>query len=290
MKNRIDDLHTHSIHSDGCNTPTEIVKIALSQNITNLALTDHDDIEGSKEIIKYNSSKINIYSGVELTIKYKQGRMHLLGYNIDVDNPTLNKVLREIKEISIYNILLYISLLKKEYSITFPQFEIDSLLNTKGNIGRPQLAKLLIKYGFCNNVDECFDRYLNPVYDKARKVKRGITLEEGVSLIHQAGGTTSLAHPNSLKYTNSEFAEIMPYFVATGIDSLETTHPNLTSEERTFYHEQANKYNLLESGGSDYHGIDIKPDITLGFGRNNNIYIPEHSLTLTKKIKNRYNR
>ena len=114
MKNRKDDLHTHSIHSDGSNTPKQIVDIAIANNVANLALTDHDNIEGSKEIIIYNSPTINIYSGVELTIKYKQGRMHLLGYNFDVYDQNLNNILREIKEISIYNILLYLELLKKQ--------------------------------------------------------------------------------------------------------------------------------------------------------------------------------
>ena len=80
----------------------------------------------------------------------------------------------------------------------------------------------------------------------------------------------------------------MPYFISAGIDSLETIHPNLTIEERKFYHEMALKHNLLESGGTDYHGIEIKPDIELATGRNNNIYIPENSLSLTKNIKNRY--
>lgn len=286
--NKISDLHTHSIHSDGSNTPEEIVKKALQQNIVNLALTDHDDIEGSKEIIKLNSKEINIYSGVELTIKYKQGRMHLLGYNFDVHNEDLNRVLKAIKENSIYNVLLYLELLKKDYNIAFPQYEIDNLVNCKGNIGRPQIALLLIKYNYCKNVDECFDRYLKPIYEKTRTLKKGITLEEGTSLIHNAGGVTSLAHPNSLNYSMEEFASLMPYFISAGVDALETAHPNLSIHERQFFKEQALKYNLLESGGTDYHGIEIKPDIELGTGRKNDICIPEDALTLTKKIKNRY--
>ncbi len=288
MIKRIDDLHTHSIHSDGANTPKEIVDIALLQNVANLALTDHDNIEGTKEIIKYNQPGLNIYSGVELTIKYKQGRMHLLGYNFDVDNPELNSILKEIKENSIYNVLLYLSYLKKDYGIEFPQFEVDKLVTSPGNVGRPQIALLLIKYNHCKEVQECFDRFLIPIFEKARRIKRGISLEEGTSLIHNAGGITSLAHPNSLKYSNEEFAELMPYFIGAGINSLETIHPNLNPTERAFYHEMAVKHKLLESGGTDYHGFDIKPDITLGYGRNNNVYIPEDSLTLVKKIKNRY--
>lgn len=285
---RIDDLHTHSIHSDGSNTPEELIKLAKQHNIKNFALTDHDNIEGSKEIVKYTNRGINIYSGVELTIKYKQGRMHLLGYNIDLENENLNRVLKEIKEISIYNVLLYIELLKKDYGIVFPQAEIDTLVTSPGNVGRPQLALLLIKYNYCENVDECFDRYLIPVFEKVRKVKRGISLEEGTTLIHNAGGVTILAHPNSLKHSANEFSSLMPYFISTGVDGLETEHPKLSLPERSFYHDLAIQYDLLESGGTDYHGIEIKPDTMIGTGKKNNIYIPEDSLTLTKKIKSRY--
>lgn len=288
MKERITDLHTHSIHSDGSNTPEELINLARLKNITTLALTDHDDIEGSKELIKHNNEGIYLYSGVELTIKYKQGRMHLLGYNFNLEDSALNKVLKEIKANSIYNVLLYLELLKKDYDISFPQVEIDRLISEPGNIGRPQIARLLKKYGYCKTNDECFDKYLNPIYEKTRKVKKGISLEEGTSLIHNAGGVTILAHPNSLKYSPDEFAKIMPSLISAGIDGLETTHINLTEEERAFYSEQALKYDLLESGGTDYHGFEAKPDVELGTGRNNNVYIPENSLSLVKKIKSRY--
>lgn len=290
MKKRIDDLHTHSIHSDGSNSPQELFDQALKANIANIALTDHDDIEGTKEMIKLNTPQINIYSGIELTIKYKQGRMHLLGYNFDVDDVELNKVLKEIKENSIYNVLLYIELLKHDYNIVFPQEEIDQLIISKGNVGRPQIALLLIKYNYCKNVNECFDRYLKPIYEKTRSIKKGISLEEGTSLIHNAGGTTSLAHPNSLNYSFEEFSNLMPYFISSGIDALETTHPNLTPEERKFFKKQAQQYNLLETGGTDFHGIDIKPDIELGTGRNHNMELEENTLTLIKTIKNRYSK
>lgn len=288
MIKRIDDFHTHSIHSDGYNTPEELVKLALEKNIANLALTDHDDIEGSKEIVRLTNYGINIYSGVELTIKYTQGRMHLLGYNIDLYNEELNKVLREIKEISIYNVLLYLEVLRKDYGIDFPKEEIEKLVHSKGNIGRPQIARLLIRYGHCKNVDEAFDRYLRSIFEKVRKVKRGISLEEGINLIHSAGGVAVLAHPNSVLYSHDEFANILPEFISQGLDGLETQHYKLNADERIFYHNQALKYDMIESGGTDYHGIEVKPDVELGHGKNNNIYIPEGTLSLTKRIKNRY--
>ena len=115
MKSNKMDMHTHSIYSDGSNTPKELIELAIANNITTLALTDHDNIEGSKEIIKLNNGRINIYSGVELSIMAPKGRFHLLGYNIDLENKELNEKLREIKEASIYNLLLYIEVLKNTF-------------------------------------------------------------------------------------------------------------------------------------------------------------------------------
>lgn len=288
MKREIVDLHTHSVYSDGCNTPEEILNMAISKGVTTLAITDHDFIEGSKELVRINQGRIDIYSGVELTIKSDTGRMHLLGYNIDLDNPQLNKVLLKQREDGIYNVLLYIEVLKKDFNLFIPNEEIDKMLSIKGNVGRPQLAILLVKLGYCKDVEEAFQKYLIYAYEKVRKIKKGITEEEGIELIKNANGVPILAHPNSLKKSYKELKEKIIYLKSVGLQGLETTHPNLNMEERYIYSEFAKELNLLESGGSDFHGIEVKPDVELGRGRNNNIYIPKNTLTLTKKIKSRY--
>lgn len=288
MKLNKTDLHMHSIYSDGSNTPKELIERSLEQETTTIALTDHDNIEGSKEIIKLNKGRLYIYSGVELTIKANKGRFHLLGFNIDLENKQLNKELRKQKEDGLYNIMLYIEVLKKDYNIIIPQEEIDALYRIKGNVGRPQLALLLIKLGYCKTVQECFERYLIYAYDKVRAVKKGISAEQGIELITSSGGVPIIAHPNSLKLEYQELKEYIIYLKTIGLQGLETTHPNLSMEERYVYHEFAKELNLLESGGTDYHGIDIKPDIEIGSGRSGNIHIPEHSLSLTKNIKSRY--
>lgn len=288
MKLNKTDLHMHSIYSDGSNTPEELIKRALNEQTTTIALTDHDIIEGSKEIIRINNGRAYIYSGVELTIKANKGRFHLLGLNIDLDNPELNEELRKQKEAGLYNIMLYIEVLKKDFGIIIPQEEIDNLYKIPGNVGRPQLALLLIKLGYCNEVEECFKKYLIHAYDKVRSVKRGITAEQGIELIANSGGVPIIAHPNSLKLAYKELKDYIIYLKSIGLQGLETVHPNLSMEERYVYQEFCKELDLLESGGTDYHGIDIKPDIEIGSGRNGNIYIPEYSLSLTKQIKSRY--
>ncbi len=282
------DLHTHSIYSDGENTPAELLQLARNNNIVTLSLTDHDNIEGSKELVKLPHPDITIYSGVELTAKTSKGRMHILGYNIDLDNIPLNKVLKEQKDNAIYNILMYIDILRKDFNLTIPQSKVDKILNLKGNIGRPQLALLLIELGYCISVEDAFQKYLIYAYDKARQNKKGLTKEECLELIINANGTPILAHPNSLKKDYLELKKEIIYLKGLGLQGLETTHPNLNEEERLSYHHLALELGLLESGGTDYHGLKIKPDINLGTGRNNNVDIKPNSLTLTKKVKSRY--
>lgn len=288
MINNKNDLHMHSIYSDGSNTPEELIERSIKQNTTKIALTDHDNIEGSKEIIRINKGRLYIYSGVELTIKASKGRFHLVGVNIDLENEQLNKELRTLKEDGLYNVMLYIEILKKDFNIFIPQQEIEALYKIPGNVGRPQLALLLIKLGYCKNVEECFQKYLIHAYDKVRAVKRGITAEQGIELITNAGGVPIIAHPNSLKLAYQELKDYIIYLKTVGLQGLETEHPNLSMEERYVYHEFCKELDLLESGGTDYHGIDIKPDIEIGSGRNGNIYIPDNSLSLTKQIKSRY--
>lgn len=282
------DMHMHSIYSDGSNKPQELLEIAKGKNVAIMSLTDHDNIEGSKELVKYNNEEITIYSGVELTAKVPKGRMHILGYNIDLDNHELNTTLKEMKEASIYNLLLYIEIIKKDFGIILPQEEIDNLVNSKSNVGRPQIAKKLLKYGYCTSIDEAFIKYLRYAYEKVRKIKKGLTKEEAIALINTAGGTASLAHPSSLDMTDQELYEEIKYLKEIGLASIEVIHINNNEKQRTYYHELANHFNLLESGGTDFHGFEVKPDVEMVTGRNFNVDINEDTLSLTKKIKSRY--
>lgn len=282
------DLHMHSVYSDGSMEPKDLILMGKERGLKIMALTDHDDIEGSKEFVKYNNLGVYLYSGVELTAKASKGRMHILGYNIDLENEELNKKLKEMKEASIYNFLLYVELLRKDYGLLLPQDKIEEIIKIRGNIGRPHLALLLIALGYSNSVSEAFDRYLKPVYERVRKIKKGLTKEECISLIKEASGIVSLAHPVTLEMDYDELEKEIIYLKSLGLDCIEVIHTNNGSNEREFYHYLANKYNLLESGGSDFHGISIKPDVVMGSGRNNNVSIKKRTLSLTNNIRSRY--
>ena len=281
------DLHIHTTNSDGTKATQEIINMCQELDIRTMAITDHDNIEGSKELIRTHPSEIEVYSGVELTIKSKTGRMHMLGYNIDLDNPTLNHYLLENRKVSIYNLLLYIEIIKKDFGIVITNEEIEAIIFKPGNIGRPDLANLLIRKGICTSVDDAFDRYLNYAYKKASSVKKGITYEEGIDLIKGAGGVPVLAHPNSLLLSDRALDKKVKEMSRYGLEGIETIHINESEPERKYYHELAMRYNLLETGGTDYHG-DNKPNVLLGSGINNNVHIKPKQLSLTRKIESRY--
>lgn len=287
MKKRV-DLHMHSVYSDGSKKPLELLELARNNNVFTMALTDHDEIAGSKELMQYNDSGVYLYSGVELTANVNKGRMHILGYNIDLENKKLNERIIKLKEDAIYNIMLYIEVLKHDFGICLPEEEILEIINKEGNAGRPHIAALLIKHGYCTEVEEAFQKYLITAYEKVRKLKRGLTKEECVDLILSADGVVSLAHPSSLKLSDGELDKEVGYLKSLGMECIEVIHINNSLEQRRFYMELAKKYDLMISGGTDYHGPEVKPDVLIGTGRNGNVEIKEDTLSLTKNIKSRY--
>ena len=280
------DLHTHSTHSDGTLSPSELLNLAKKNNIDILAITDHDDIEGSKKLVESNPKGITIYSGVELNAKVEKGQMHILGYNIDLYNEHLNKRLKELKENSKKNIMLYIKQLENDFNIVLPEKDIQELLNREGNIGRPQLALILIKYGYCQTVKEAFDKYLKD--DKVRKIKLWIEKEECIDLITNAGGIPIVAHPFTLKLTDEELYKEIEYLVNIGLKGIEIIHSNSNEREREFYKKIANDFNLITTGGTDYHGKEVKPNIELGSGINNNVQVDETIINILDKVDTRY--
>lgn len=275
--NKLIDLHTHSNYSDGEYSPKDLIKKAKNTGIKIISITDHDTLEGNKNIPK-NIKGIKIIPGIELTAKVKKGRMHILGYNININNKELNDKMTILKDKSINSIITLIVQLKKDYNIDFTYNEIKELVNANHNLGRPDLAKILVKNGYAESVDDAFKKYLIAAYQKTRKYNKGISWEECLSLITNSEGISVLAHPHTLKLSNEELEKLIKKMIKKGLRGIEVYHSNNTFEEQEFYMELAKKYNLLVSGGTDYHGPFIKPDISLGTGINNNIHIEELSI------------
>ena len=274
------DLHMHSIYSDGELTPDELINECIKKNIKTISITDHDNIGAYKNISSHflNDKRINIIPGIELKTKTDKGTMHILGYYIDVNNKELNNKIKELKNNSIYHIISLLHQIKKDYNIVFETEDIQKLICKIGNIGRPDIAKLCIKYGYVNSVKEAFDKYLIEAYEKIRNNSDSLSYKECIDLITHASGLPVLAHPNTLKKDDKELLELLKNMKKCGLKGIEVYHSSYTEEEKRKYLKMAKDLDLLVSGGSDYHGKTVKPEIELGTGKNNNLKIKKLSI------------
>lgn len=275
---KIIDMHTHTCYSDGELTPQELIEKAINKNIGILAITDHDTVNGIKTVDKNKYSEIKIINGIELSVKRNKGRMHILGYGIDLNNKDLNDKIYELRDNSLNHVLSLMEQIKRDYGIRFKYDDIKELVNANHNLGRPDLAKLCIKYGYASSVQDAFDKYLIDANTKVIGHNKGLSYEEAISLIKNSGGIPVLAHPKSLELEEKEFLNILKDMISYGLKGIEVYHSSHSKEEMDYYLKIADQYNLLISGGSDYHGKLVKPDIELGTGKNNNIKIKKLSL------------
>lgn len=300
------DLHVHSTASDGTLDPEEIVRLAILSNVKTLILTDHDTLLGSKKLMSSDHRGLELYSGIELSALVKKGksRIHILGYDFDLGNKEINKAVEYVDKCSEYNFKLYIRCLEEKYpEIEIPNEEIEKILElrkkTGKNIGRVDIAQLLIRFGYGDDVkqefpkhytkqDVVFEKYLNPIKYHVQEEKIGISEEECIKTIKKANGLVSLAHPSSLKLSDHLLEERIKKYKEWGLDALEVYHPNNNEEQRRFYYHLAKKYNLLISGGTDYHGYEVKPHVILGHGMNGNIDLREGDLSLVKELRKRH--
>lgn len=283
MENKIIDLHTHTNYSDGEYSPDELINLAIKEGISLLAITDHDSIMGIQSVDKSKYNDIKIINGIEFTVKVEKGRMHILGLDIDIQNKELNDIMSELRDNSVNSVLSVMEQIKRDYGIRFKYEDIRDLINANHNIGRPDLAKLCIKYGYATSVKDAFNKYLVEAYDKTRFARKGLTYKEVFDYINNAGGYPVLAHPKSLELSNEELTLLIEDMVKCGLKGIEVYHSSHNEEEKAFYMSLAEKYNLLVSGGSDYHGPLVKPDIKLGIGLHNNVNLDDISIVKSFK-------
>lgn len=276
------DLHVHSSYSDGDHTPEELISIAKKNNVGTISITDHDNVLAYHNLAPQND--IAIIPGIELSAKDDIGRMHILGYGIDPFNKDLVTITEELKENSIESFLMIVEYLKKK-DIHFNSKDISYLINRHGDVGRNDLAKLCIDYGYSETVQEAFDLYLIEAYLKTKSKRKAYSYQECFEIIKNAGGIPVLAHPITLKRSDSELGLLIDDMVKEGLKGIEVYHSNHDANLISKYLLLLKKYSLLFSVGSDYHGEIVKPDIEIGTGRQKSLSFT--SCAVSEYIKNR---
>jgi hypothetical protein len=258
------DLHVHTTESDGTLTPKQIVEHAKQIGIEALAITDHDTVSGVKPAKQTGDLLgVEIIPGIEISVDYN-GEMHILGYYVD-QTPLFMQKLEEFKITrESRNRKMIEKLQQRGFDISFQ--EVSDI--TEGvSMGRPHIAAILMKKGYVDSINTAFEKYIGN--GKIAYIEREkVTPKEGIEAILEAGGIPVLAHPKYLNLGNSELNNVLIELKGYGLKGIEAYYSMNTSNETGIYLRMAIKYNLVVTGGTDYHGAN-KPEIEMGKGKGN---------------------
>lgn len=257
------DLHVHSTASDGTFAPKEVVKLAAKAGLSAFALTDHDTVKGVDEAIEA-AEKLNleVIPGVEISTRYKEKEIHIVGLFLDHHNSQLLAGLGN--EIDIRNKRNQM-LIEKFNENGFPVTMEEMLTMFPDSvITRAHFASYMVKKGYVKSTLDAFNRYLGegmPLYVPRDKKSP----EEAIKLITSAGGVAILAHPLLYHLTMGELRDLCIMLKKLGLVGIESMYSTYKGFDELFVKNLAKEVGLLESGGSDFHGAN-KPHIKIGSG------------------------
>ena len=246
------DLHTHSIYSDGTATPAELVRMASANKLQGFSLTDHDTMDGVEEAVTAGRELgIEVLPGLEISALHHGYSLHILGYGIDPKNPAL---LHWLKRLQQGRRERNRKILEKLAAMGI-QISDDELarLSGKGQTGRPHIARILVSRGYVRTMREAFSRYLGR-NKPAWQSRFTYTAADTIEMLHQAGGIAVFAHPGQLDPGMKVQPQIIKELVNLKLDGLEIFYPSHTRTMQKRLKSLAGKYNILATGGSDYHG------------------------------------
>lgn len=260
------DLHTHSLASDGSYTPSEIIDAAVALNLSAVALTDHNCIDGLPEFLEAASGKpIEAICGSEFSVDYDGIELHLHGLYIPTSYfAQVSDFTRDIINKKEQSNLALIDSLKKEGIILDYKAIKNSTPN--GNVNRKHIAIALTSLGYTQSDEEAFNTLLSEQSGHYKPQKR-VTLWEMIDFIRSIHAAPILAHPLK-ELSPPQLEKLLIEAKSQGLMGLECTHSDYTPSHVEFSLDITQRLNLLPSGGSDFHGIR-KTGIYLGCGRNN---------------------
>lgn len=259
------DLHTHSTASDGADSPAALLGLAERAGLRALAITDHDTLAGSAEAAAI-PSPVTLITGLELSTRILEEidpssrSAHLLGYFLSPPPESFTIWLESLKQ-NRHKRNREMARLLQAQGLDITIEEAESLGH---NItGRPHFARLMRAKGYVKSWEEAFHRYLGE-YGSAYVEREDPPIREGIQRIKSAGGVTSLAHPLRLSKPDAESERhLIAHLVDWGLDGLEVFHPDHSAHDAARYLALATRYELIVTGGSDYHG-ENKPGLGLG--------------------------
>lgn len=272
------DLHLHTTHSDGSQSPTEVVRLAHEAGVSALAITDHDITTGLPEAIAAGQELgIEIIPGIEISSRHGESELHVLGYFLKWEDAQLNQRLMTLRESRHRRNPKIIELLQAA-GIDITYDEVRAVAGSD-SVGRPHIARVLMDKKVVTTAKEAFDRFL--AEGKSAYVPRDLPAPvDAIRWIKDAGGLAVLAHPTWVRTTEGTLTDLARQLKEQGLDGVEVHYSTHTPRQTRTYLSLAKQLGLLVTGGSDFHGM-TKPDIEVGIGKGS-LHVPDHLLPKLK--------
>jgi hypothetical protein len=240
------DLHAHTLFSDGVLTPEAVVAHALERSLAALAITDHDSVEGVERARLAAGSALELVPGIEVSSSLDGADLHILGYYVDPTDAGLLEALARFRDERLRRAQ---SMVERLDALGAPvDFDEVVELAGPGVVGRPHVAEALLRAGHVETMDEAFRRFIG-ARGEAFVQRPSFRPERAIDLIHAAGGVSVLAHPGAAV---SDL--VVEQLAAAGLRGIEVWHPQHGAVAVRRFHALARRLDLLETGGSDFHG------------------------------------
>jgi predicted metal-dependent phosphoesterase TrpH len=261
---RFVDLHTHTTASDGTESPAQVVSKARALGLVGVAITDHDTVQGVDEGLRVGTSiGVEVVPGVEISCNWHAHRIHLLGLYIDSQHQELQSLLEWMRVGREQRLAKMVAKLR-ELGIQINLSEVEA--EAKGeSMGRPHLARVLLRHNLVISIEEAFDKYLSygrPAYvDRPRP-----SISQAIEVILNAQGIPVIAHPLTIEMDSTE---LIPKLATFGLQGVEYYYPyeQVGGKPQRWYAniepnlaqlmKLAKEHDLILTGGSDYHGVAL---------------------------------
>jgi predicted metal-dependent phosphoesterase TrpH len=239
-------------------SPPDLVAKAADRGLRVLSVTDHDTVAGVEAATHAAAEKgLTLVPGVELSVTLNGSELHLLAYAFDPAHAGLQSYLREMQAARRRRAWTMVERLRS-HGLEVEDEQLRSVIDATAAAGRPHLASALVRAGHVSSTEEAFDRYLGrdgPGF----VAKPDVPAADALTVVHEAGGVGVLAHPGH--WTSSADVRAL---CAAGLDGLELYHRSHGASLRRYYRRLAESYDLLVTGGSDYHGREEAEETHLG--------------------------
>jgi predicted metal-dependent phosphoesterase TrpH len=278
------DLHTHSNCSDGTYSVKELMDYAHEKNLAAIALTDHDTVDGLDEAssyVKENYPDMEFVPGIEFSTVEEGKDVHIVGLYIDHHNEEFKEKLGQFIDSRTVRNKEMCRKLTEEAGIPISYEELTGSF-PGAVLTRAHYAKFMVDRGYAKSRNEVFDKYIGdncPYYVEREK----ISPEEAISYVLEAKGVPVLAHPILYHLSDRKLDALVARLKNAGLKGIEAIYSTYSPSEERQIKELADKYDLLISGGSDFHGAN-KPRIDLGTGMGK-LFLPEDLLIPIKKAR-----